>query len=77
MHCMERINSGKQLRTLRKHLGISQTVMAKALGVSKTYLQRFEDSPQPLSPALQDKVRKAFDNVSSDKVLPMNVIAAA
>jgi transcriptional regulator with XRE-family HTH domain len=55
-----RVFAGNQLRALRTRRGLLQTGMARALGISASYLCQLENDERHLTPALADRLRAQF-----------------
>jgi transcriptional regulator with XRE-family HTH domain len=55
-----RVFAGNQLRALRTRRGLLQTAMARALGISASYLCQLENDERHLTPALADRLRAQF-----------------
>jgi predicted transcriptional regulator/transcriptional regulator with XRE-family HTH domain len=55
---------GLRLLKLREQRGYSQLALAKALGLSASYLNQIERNKRPLTPAVQGKLREVLGDVS-------------
>ena len=55
-----RVFAGNQLRALRTRRGLLQTEMARALGISASYLCQLENDERHLTTALADRLRAQF-----------------
>lgn len=55
-----RIFAGEQLRALRAERGLNQAAMGDLLGISTSYLSQLENDDRPLTPALIERLSRAF-----------------
>lgn len=55
-----RIFAGKRLKALRAERGLNQAAMGRLLEVSTSYLSQLENDDRPLTPALIERLSRAF-----------------
>ena len=55
-----RIFAGERLKALRAERGLNQAAMGKLLEVSTSYLSQLENDDRPLTPALVERLSRAF-----------------
>ncbi len=55
-----RIFAGERLKTLRAERGLNQAAMGELLGISTSYLSQLEHDDRPLTPALIERLSRAF-----------------
>ncbi len=55
-----RIFAGHQLRTIRAERNLRQADLAERLGISTSYLSQLENDDRPLTPALVERLSRAF-----------------
>ncbi len=55
-----RLFAGERLRALRAERGLNQAAMGELLGISTSYLSQLEHDDRPLSPALIERLSRAF-----------------
>lgn len=57
---MRRIFAGQRLRAIRTERGLKQAELAAALAISPSYLSQLEHDDRPLTPALIERLARAF-----------------
>lgn len=60
MSASRRIFAGPQLQKIRNARGMLQADMARLLGISTSYLSQLENDGRPLTPALLERIARAF-----------------
>ncbi len=55
-----RIFAGERLKALRAERGLNQAAMGELLGISTSYLSQLEHDDRPLTPALIERLSRAF-----------------
>ena len=55
-----RIFAGERLKALRAERGLNQAAMGELLGISTSYLSQLEHDDRPLTPALVERLARAF-----------------
>lgn len=55
-----RLFAGERLKLLRAERGLNQAAMAELLGISTSYLSQLEHDDRPLTPALVERLSRAF-----------------
>lgn len=58
---MQKMYAGARLRTLRENRGLSQTAMAKLLGLSVSYVNQLENDQRPLTVRVLLELNATFD----------------
>ena len=56
---------GLRLTRLREHAGYSQAALAKALGISASYLNQIEKNKRPLTAAIQQRLSQVLGTLGS------------
>ena len=60
MVAKRRIFAGDRLKALRAERGLNQAAMGELLGISTSYLSQLEHDDRPLTPALVERLARAF-----------------